>query len=110
MVIYAVTLLCRVWRRVIQPGLARYAALRAVVAAGLVGHTCTELNYTSFGCDRPHWVLAPPHGIRGDRVLWFQSLSDHTFTSTHTLWRPAQTTDLYLRAVPSFPNPPKKIK
>ena len=61
--IHAVTLFHTVWRRVIHPSLVRYAALHAVVAVGLVGHTCTELNYTSFGCDRPHGVLAPPHGM-----------------------------------------------
>ena len=101
--IHAVALLRTVWRRVIYPRRVRYAALHAVVAVGLVGHTCAELSYASFGCDRPHGALAPLHGMPEARVLALKGQSDHTFTSTHTLWLPPKR-QIYtcLRALPSL--------
>ena len=110
--IYSVALVRTVWRRVIYPGRVRYATLRAKVAVGLVGHTCTELNYTSFGCDRPHGALAPCHATarHSEGLVFFGSRASPTTPShLHTLCGFLPKNDMSLpHAEPSFPNPPRK--
>ena len=70
-----------VWRRVVHPTHVRYAALPAVVAAGLVGHTSAELNM--FARD-----LIGPMGIgsttRHVEVAIITRLIDHTLHGVAT--------------------------
>ena len=94
---HAAALFRTVWRCVIYPGLVHYAALHYVVAVGLVGHTCTELNYSSFGCDRPHGVgIGTTAGIANGSCSWVpEPLRPHLHICTHSVASCPKTTDLY---------------
>ena len=69
--IRVVALFRMAWGRVLLPSLLRYAALPTVVAAGLVGHTYTELN-----------TLA--RDVIGPRGYWLHCTARHAVVAVST--------------------------